>query len=212
MDKIFFYIISVVLLVAGLVLLVRPKLVSDARLADNIVIPTSVLLIALGLAAAAYPSSQYFKSAPESTPAAPPTSAPTPIATSALPAITSPADGAPVRGNFMVQGTAPDLGKDNLWLFVLAGNSAMPGNVYYRTSDAPIPVVNGRWSILLGRLGAPGKEIGQLFTLVLVRANPSCSGAIENVRPNPAKEIFIHTLPKGCSVVLPPLVVKKEAA
>jgi hypothetical protein len=202
MVQFFFYIISVVLLIAGLVLVARPKLVSDARLSDSIVIPTSVLLIALGLAAAAYPSSQYFKSAPESTPAVPPTSAQKPTATPVSLAITSPADGTVVRGGFVVEGTAPALSKDSLWLLVL--NRA--GELYRWTSDAPIPIANGRWSVLVTRLGMPGKEIGQPFTLVLVRANPSCSDAIKNT-----KGVFIPTLPSGCSMASM-LVVKKGAA
>ncbi len=211
MDKIFFYIISVVLLTAGLVLLARPKLVSDAKFSDSIVVPTSVLLIALGLAAAAYPSSQYFKSTPEPTSTASPTPAPRPTATTVPIAITSPTDGAGIRGAFTVSGTAPNLGKDKLWLFVWTENAAAQSNVYYRTSSAPIGVAGGIWSVHLGELGAPGKSIGHPFTLVLVRANPSCSDALAHVAPDPAERLFIRELPSGCSVLLPPLVVKKEA-
>jgi hypothetical protein len=214
MDTIFFYtsyIIGIILIIVGLILITKPKFVSDAIISDKIVIPTSVLLIALGLAAVAYPTSQYIKQTPSPTTTAAPTVTPTPAATPAPIAVTSPADGAGVKGAFTVSGTAPDLGKDKLWLFVWSENATVKGKVYYRTSDTPIDVAGGIWSTDVGQLGAPGEDIGHPFTLVLVRATPSCSSAIAHIAPNPAKEVFVRELPNGCSVVPPPLVVNKDA-
>jgi hypothetical protein len=207
MDKVLLYSLGIILIAVGLILITKPKFVSDAKFADNIVIPTSVLLIALGLGAIAYPTSQFFKS-----PTGPTATATlTPAATTVPIAITSPTDSAGVRGAFTVRGTAPDLGKDKLWLFVWSENATVSGKVYYRTSDTPIDVAGGIWSTDIGQLGAPGRDIGHPFTLVLVRANPSCSSTIAHITRNPAREVFIRELPNGCSVVPPPLVVTKEA-
>lgn len=211
MIKYFFYGISLLLLIAGFILLFKIRSDSETR-GGSVRIPNSIFLILLGLVAAAYPSSPYYTPHPEPTP----TSSPSPTTSTPTPtpvpiAINSPTNGAGVKGGFPVSGTAPKLGGDRLWLFVWSENAIVKGKVYYRTSDAPIDVTGGIWSTRVGPLGVPGEEIGHTFTLVLVRANPSCSEMIANIAPNSAGEIFIRELPGGCSEVPPPLVVKKES-
>lgn len=204
MEKFFIYAISVILLMAGLILLAKPKLVSDTT-GRGVTIPTSVLLIFLGLLAAVYPTSSYYKPTPEPAPTVLLT--PTPTAAPASIAITSPANDAGVGSHFTVSGTAPDLNKDKLWLFVSGENTTTQGDIYYRTSNSPLDITGGIWNAKLGELDTPGKDIGHLFTLVLVRANPTCSNAIAT---NQGIKISTRQLPPGCSEVPPPLIVKKE--
>lgn len=124
-------------------------------------------------------------------------------------AITSPTEGAAVTGSFSVSGTAPDLGDNSLWLFVLGGNSITPGDVYYRTTNTSLDIVNGNWKVDIGPLGESGDAVGSPYTLVLVRADPSCSTAIANLSPSSTGERFFQTLPNGCSEAVPPLHVTK---
>ena len=222
MEKFIFIGIGVILLIFGLVLFVKPTTVPATQVRD-VVVPASVVMIILGLAALAYPFSPFFKpSTPEptggsgvagasGTPTVSATPAPTATATPVPITITSPANGAGVKVPFTVSGTAPDLGGDRFWLFTWSENATVPGKVYYPTSDAPIDVAGGFWSADVGGLGAPGEEIGHFFTLRLVRADPPCSGEIENIAPNSAGESFVRVLPSGCAEVAPPLRVKKES-
>lgn len=207
MDKIFIG-IGVILLVAGLVLLVKPGTVPATQV-QGFVLPAGVALIILGLLTATFPFSPFFKPTPEPTPPASP--APTATATPVLIAITSPANGDGVKVPFRLSGTAPDLGGDRLWLFTWSENATVPGKVYYPTSDAPIDVAGGFWDADVGALGAPGEEIGHVFILRLVRADSRCSGEIENIAPSSAGEFFVRQLPSGCTEAAPPLSVKKEA-
>jgi hypothetical protein len=66
-DKFLFIGIGVILLIIGLVLFVKPNTVPATQVRD-VVVPASVVMIILGLAALAYPFSPFFKpSTPEST-------------------------------------------------------------------------------------------------------------------------------------------------
>ncbi|HKR51292.1 MAG TPA: hypothetical protein VJT72_17270 [Pseudonocardiaceae bacterium] len=219
MDKHLFVGIGVILLMAGLVLLVKSRAVSDTEFQGS-KIPAGVVLLILGLAAAAYPFSSFFKpSAPDPvngssasrTPAASTMPAPTTTATPVPITITSPANGAGVEVPFVVSGTAPDLGGDRLWLFTWSENETVRGKVYYPTPDAPIDVAGGHWDARVGGLGDPGTEIGHNFTLILVRADSRCSREIENIVQNSAEGSFVQQLPSGCTETAPPLRIKKEA-
>ena len=127
-------------------------------------------------------------------------------------AITTPVEGAPVDGSFTVQGVAMGLGEDDIWLFVIGGNADVPGDVYYRTTDTPLVIVNEHWQTQIGPLGEPGDPAGQAYTLELVRANPACSLTLANLKPNANGETFLQApLPSGCATVLPERHVKKGA-
>jgi hypothetical protein len=127
-DKFLFIGIGVILLIIGLVLFVKPNTVPATQVRD-VVVPASVVMIILGLAALAYPFSPFFRpSTPESTGSSgvagasrTPTVSATPAPTATAPpvpiAVTSPADGAGVKVPFVVSGTAPDLGEGRLSLF-----------------------------------------------------------------------------------------------
>ncbi len=223
MDKAIFIGIGIVFILSGFGLLLKPGGKNQDTKGQGVVIPAFAMLMILGLVSMGYPFSPFFKS---STPDAgngpgvagasqkPPASATsTPAATAAaVPiAITSPTDGAGVDRKFTVYGTAPDLGGDKLWLFVWGDNATVPGKVYYRTSYAPIDVVNGFWSINLGQLGSPGKDIGHTFILRLARANSLCSDKISHIVPSSTGNFFIRELPSGCTEAAPPLGVKKES-
>jgi hypothetical protein len=221
MDKFFFISIGVVLLIIGFILLVKPNAVPATQV-RGFVFPAGVVLLILGLVAAAYPFSPFFKPfTPESVnspgvadasriPTASATSAPTETVAPVPIAIISPTNGAGVKGA-LGQRYSPDLGGDKLWLFVWSENATVPGKVYYRTSDAPIDVASGFWSTDVGALGAPGEEIGHAFILRLVRADSRCSDKIANIAPNSTGEIFTRELPSGCADAAPPLGIKKES-
>ena len=109
-----------------------------------------------------------------------------------------PAQFATVSAAFPVSGTAATLGDDTLWMFVISDTAEGPEPVFYKTTDSPIPIADGRWATRQGPLGAPGDE-GYQFTLVAVRAAERCSQAITRPAPNKDGDVIFKTLPDGCS-------------
>ena len=217
MDVALFVAVGIVLLVFGGVLLVRPNAIPATQV-QGATLPVDVVLLIFGLASTGYPFSTFYRSpnvvpAPTvmASPSATAASTGTAIATPVPIAITSPPDGAGIGPAGSINGTAPDLGGDKLWAFEWAENVTVAGKVYYRTPGAPIDIVNGFWSTDIGELGETGGDIGQTFTVKLVRANPQCSKVIASMIPNPAGEVFLRELQSGCEEVgVPHRLVKNS--
>jgi hypothetical protein len=138
------------------------------------------------------PGSAISSSSPQEVPVGPSPS-------SAIPTFSfdQPTEGAPVRGDFTLLGKSPDLKGDVLWIFVQS-ESPSGGRVYYKTSEAPVPVEDGSWATTQSNLGGDG-DVGIIFTLVAVRANPTCSNAVIAVQPDSEGNLIVgQNLPEGC--------------
>jgi hypothetical protein len=180
--------------------------------------PVGLIIMIIGAAGVWYPFSPYYKPSSPGRPLNEPSSSgsqaatPTAVAPLIRIAFTSSSDGAEVEGRFGVAGTAPDLGGDKLWLFIWSNNKTIPGMVYYRTSYAPLDVINGTWSANVGPLAEPGKEIGAILQLKLVRANSQCSDRLtQHATSSSSGAPVIPKLPPGCTDAAPPLHVKKAS-
>lgn len=120
-----------------------------------------------------------------------------------------PVEYASVSDGFRLSGTTPNIGADSLWLTDYAYHSNYTQKVYYRDAPTPISVQDGHWSTNDGQLGSPS-DIGATFTIVVVRANPSCSAKIAGINPNPDGAVVIGIiLPPGCAPMGTIHVVKK---
>ena len=114
---------------------------------------------------------------------------------------------ATISGAFTVRGTAPPLEGDTLWIFVVSDSADGPKPVFYKTTDSPIPIADGRWATRQGPLGAPGDE-GYQFTLVAVRADDLCAGGITRRAPNQDGDVIFAKLPGGCKELGRRILVK----
>jgi hypothetical protein len=128
----------------------------------------------------------------------PPTTDPVPTSTSPESGvkITSPQQGASVRGSqgIVIVGTVTGLGADTLWVF----DHDLGNNRYYRATDAPLEVRDGRWSFLDRPIGSGPDDVGTTFPLVVVRADPECTRTLRAAKPDADGDIVFASLPSGC--------------
>jgi hypothetical protein len=113
--------------------------------------------------------------------------------------ITAPDERARVSGSeqILMEGTAQNLSTDTLWIMTKSGG-AKGGLVYYLSSDA-LTEVDGLWSAKISGLGAGQSDVGEIFTLVVVRADPACAASIVNQKPNSDGDTVFERLPDGCA-------------
>jgi hypothetical protein len=145
----------------------------------------------------------------------PPTTAPkttttTVVARAKAVEISSPHAGALISGRagVVVTGTAVGLGADTLWVFDYDEETRL----YYRDTDEPLRVHNGRWSFLDQPIGETGTgDVGATFTIAVVRASPTCARTLRNKPPNAEGDITFGHFPAGCSEADSVDVVKNRA-
>jgi energy-coupling factor transporter transmembrane protein EcfT len=214
-----FFIIGGVLLALGVFYLIRPDKVKGEGLGGRYVTaPLGLVVLVIGILVLAFPFTSFstiYKASPEVPPSQRTETSPDMTSQTVVPpkppavpiAFTSPVNESDVYGKFYIYGTAPDLNRDKLWLFIWAGNALSEEKVYYPFGDHPITIKGGAWRIPVGPLGSP---IGTLFHFKLVRANPQCSTAITQIKKDSRGEIYVQTLPPGCSEVATLLVTKRS--
>ncbi|HET9257098.1 MAG TPA: hypothetical protein VFO16_18135 [Pseudonocardiaceae bacterium] len=213
-----FVTVGIALIIFGGILLVRPGVIAAIEsVGVKVSAPVGLIIMIIGAAGVWYPLSPYYKpSALDEAPNRPSSAsghvamrptAGTPIQIS----FTSPRDGAVVGGRFSVDGTAPDLGKDKLWLLAWAKNPTIQSMAYYRVLNTPLNIENGTWSASIEPPGDVGEEIITPFQLRLVRATPWCSNKLAQVKSNSSGEFVIPALPPGCVDTVQPLAVKKSS-
>lgn len=211
-------IVGTVLIVFGgaLVLIARADAFTKARWGKvRFELPTGLVFALVGAGMLAFPywisvgreNSATGTTAPPATtqPSVPSTTAPstTTTSTASAPAgkdvvITSPYDGKSVSGRagVVLSGTASGLGGDTLWVF----DHDLDNLLYYRDSDEPVVVREGRWSFLDKPIGDSGSgDIGTTFTVVVVRASTSCTKVLRGTKANADGDVTFTDLPTGCS-------------
>lgn len=174
-------------------------------------LPGAIFVIAVGAGMTGYGASIVPSAADATGPGggetgAPSASATTPVGISTSAAfsesrvvITAPAERARVSGStgILMEGTSQNLGTDTLWVMTKSGG-AKGGQVYYLSSDA-LPEVDGFWSIQISGIGAGASDVGEIFTLVVVKADSACENSLENAKPNSDGDTVFDRLPAGCS-------------
>ncbi len=99
------------------------------------------------------------------------------------------------RAGVLIVGTARDLGADSLWVFDRDPNDKR----YYRDTDEPLNVTDGRWSFLNQPIGDSGSsDIGTTYTVAIVRATPGCDDKLREAKPNQDGDVVYSALPAGC--------------
>jgi hypothetical protein len=109
--------------------------------------------------------------------------------------ITSPAQRAPVvgRDGVVLNGTAANLGIDELRLFVFARDGR-----YYAMGTAAVPVQGDQWQFHTGRIGAGERDVGSIFVIVVAVADEACRGTLQNTQPDPSGNVVFPHIPSGC--------------
>jgi hypothetical protein len=219
-------IVGTVLVLVGLVALFRGLSGADPQAILRLIqlsLPVAIFILVVGAGLVGYGA---FLTHPESTPTAAsdsikfpismPGDSPSPAESTAADSpgrvvVTAPEEGTKVSGSkgTRIEGTADDLGKNTLWIMTKS-EGAEGKLVYYLSSDA-VPPVDGKWSARISDLGAGEDDVGETFTLVVVKADSSCAEKIQNQKPSSDGDIVFVRLPAGCEEVGTRHVLKTSA-
>lgn len=109
----------------------------------------------------------------------------------------------------IVEGTVAGLGNDTLWLFDLSIEDDK--KVYYRDSDEPLAIIDGRWQFVNMPIGSPGPDT-ELLTITVIRANAECDRVIRGLKQTAdGSTILDYPLPSGCNMAAEVRVIKNRA-
>lgn len=97
------------------------------------------------------------------------------------------------RAGVLVRGRVGDVGDAVLRVFVNA-----PNGLYYLTDGGPVPTGHGRWTSRVRYIGWGPGDIGRLFTVVVVIADPPCQAVLKGRRPDGQGNITFAALPRSC--------------
>lgn len=116
--------------------------------------------------------------------------------------ITSPRNGTILHGNqaVLVEGTAKNLGVEQLWIFVLRLGS------YYVSNVSPLSVISGKWKYSDPYVGNSSQT--GVFQINAVLADASCDTAINSAPQQSGGGVSFSSLPHGCHTLYSVRVVR----